>query len=73
MSDHDSYSDSVAFALHVRPYQRPAGVQEHEKDHGWTAVQDAAGDGPTARGLGTRTLLSLHRSSAYSRRISSFQ
>jgi len=36
---------SAALSLHVRPYQRPAGVQEYEKDQGWTAVQVAAETG----------------------------
>ena len=35
----------MAFFLHVRPYQRPAGVQEYEKERGWIAVQVPLGTG----------------------------
>ncbi len=31
----------MAFPLQVRPYQRPAGVQEYEKDQGWCSVPEA--------------------------------
>jgi hypothetical protein len=56
----------VAFPLHVRPYQRPAGVQEYEKDHGWTVVQV-----PDANRINWRNPLGHTRFVAACRNVSS--